>query len=264
MISKLKQPPTRTFKAYVESNGYPAFAQAMTHACEAMGYEVINTKQDRVHADLVFLYIAPPCEKKTSESQYATLESIVAHHRANSETANADSWPIFCCLLGEAEFLGAPEDDEVDRLRGLSGLAISQEMVPVVQQAEYSSIAHYAVEFEAVEPDNNGQELQLESLMNRFGCMQHNLMKHNEKWEFYAPNQSSLVAEDATHPSDAETLYWLEYTHDKSCGHCHKIHDKLSRCSRCHSAFYCSRDCQRAAWKVHKQVCGKPAEEITK
>lgn len=30
---------------------------------------------------------------------------------------------------------------------------------------------------------------------------------------------------------------------------------KLQRCARCRSALYCSPDCQRRAWKVHKILC---------
>ncbi|KAF9947081.1 hypothetical protein BGZ72_010888 [Mortierella alpina] len=43
------------------------------------------------------------------------------------------------------------------------------------------------------------------------------------------------------------------------CGHCAKSEtasgSKLKRCAKCKSAFYCSRECQTAHWKVHKKVC---------
>jgi ubiquitin C-terminal hydrolase len=35
---------------------------------------------------------------------------------------------------------------------------------------------------------------------------------------------------------------------------------KLKACSKCANAFYCSPDCQRADWGVHKRVCKKSAE----
>lgn len=32
----------------------------------------------------------------------------------------------------------------------------------------------------------------------------------------------------------------------------------LLRCSRCHIARYCSTECQRKDWPIHKHLCGKP------
>ncbi|KAF9561122.1 hypothetical protein EC968_005838 [Mortierella alpina] len=43
------------------------------------------------------------------------------------------------------------------------------------------------------------------------------------------------------------------------CGQCAKTEtasgDKLKRCAKCKSAFYCSRSCQTTHWKVHKKTC---------
>jgi ribosomal protein L31 len=30
---------------------------------------------------------------------------------------------------------------------------------------------------------------------------------------------------------------------------------KLSICSACHMAYYCSKDCQRRHWSIHKKKC---------
>eukprot|EP00656_Telonema_subtile_P020871 TRINITY_DN2192_c0_g1_i2.p1 TRINITY_DN2192_c0_g1~~TRINITY_DN2192_c0_g1_i2.p1 ORF type:complete len:311 (+),score=57.84 TRINITY_DN2192_c0_g1_i2:127-1059(+) len=38
------------------------------------------------------------------------------------------------------------------------------------------------------------------------------------------------------------------------CGHC-GVEGKLSRCSRCKCAEYCSKACQKKAWKQHKLTC---------
>jgi|AntRauTorckE5430_2_1112549.scaffolds.fasta_scaffold07850_2 hypothetical protein len=47
-------------------------------------------------------------------------------------------------------------------------------------------------------------------------------------------------------------------TRDKGawpCGFCGKIESKLSRCSRCEQVHYCSRECQKKAWKSHEPFC---------
>lgn len=51
------------------------------------------------------------------------------------------------------------------------------------------------------------------------------------------------------------------------CDKCDKEFEKLLACSRCKQAFYCSRECQNAAWKHHKNICkrpGKPGDELKK
>lgn len=41
----------------------------------------------------------------------------------------------------------------------------------------------------------------------------------------------------------------------KNCDQCDKQFDNLLRCSRCQKAVYCSKEHQRAHWKIHKSVC---------
>ncbi|KAG0314173.1 hypothetical protein BGZ99_008304 [Dissophora globulifera] len=44
-----------------------------------------------------------------------------------------------------------------------------------------------------------------------------------------------------------------------TCGNCGKssadIGEALKRCAKCKSVQYCSHDCQKAHWKVHKKTC---------
>jgi hypothetical protein len=50
-------------------------------------------------------------------------------------------------------------------------------------------------------------------------------------------------------------------TPGKQCKHCSKILISSLRCSRCKSAVYCSRDCQRVHWKEHRSACGADAKK---
>jgi len=40
------------------------------------------------------------------------------------------------------------------------------------------------------------------------------------------------------------------------------VNTKLMVCSRCHSAIYCSMECQKAAWPGHKVDCKRRGEEL--
>ena len=44
------------------------------------------------------------------------------------------------------------------------------------------------------------------------------------------------------------------------CGKCEPVAAAFKKCSRCKVAFYCSKDCQEAHWKTHKQVCKKASK----
>jgi TPR repeat protein len=46
------------------------------------------------------------------------------------------------------------------------------------------------------------------------------------------------------------------------CFECGKTTETLSGCSKCWGAYYCSRDCQVKAWKVHKPVCKQIRREV--
>ena len=45
---------------------------------------------------------------------------------------------------------------------------------------------------------------------------------------------------------------------EEACFNCGKA-GAAKRCIRCRAAVYCSKECQRGAWKEHKKICGKVA-----
>jgi hypothetical protein len=55
----------------------------------------------------------------------------------------------------------------------------------------------------------------------------------------------------------------------KTCANCSKAEQDpeekpLKPCTSCKSVFYCSRDCTKAHYKVHKKECAKLAQEYSK
>ncbi|CAI5709913.1 unnamed protein product [Peronospora effusa] len=255
-------------KVFIESNGFPEFQKRLLEACELMEFETVD---DPLAADLVFVYVAPPGEQRNDgESQYKTFQNVVEH----SKNREPNEMPMFCFLMGDADFLSLPKTEEDEHMRSLSDFAISQEFAPIAREANYGSVAHFAVEFVPKSAENLSNEFKeektwkLDSLMSRFGCVGQNLMHHTEKWEFYASCESVFCHDEddpkgVTHPSEDDTMFWFKEMKGKTCDQCHTPCEKLSRCARCRDAAYCSRDCQKAAWSLHKRLCCKTPDQIS-
>ncbi len=62
------------------------------------------------------------------------------------------------------------------------------------------------------------------------------------------------------HPNDQASFDAWQKTRgvnqkEKSCESCKKISENLKRCSRCRTVVYCSVECQRGHWALHKTAC---------
>ena len=55
--------------------------------------------------------------------------------------------------------------------------------------------------------------------------------------------------------SDACEMPKVTKNDQKNCAACKKISENLKRCSRCRTVVYCSVECQRGHWTLHKAVC---------
>lgn len=55
-------------------------------------------------------------------------------------------------------------------------------------------------------------------------------------------------------PSSSDSTNKTKIPASGPCGNCGK-ENATKRCSRCNRIHYCSVDCQKAHWKVHKKIC---------
>ncbi|EIW59859.1 uncharacterized protein TRAVEDRAFT_64687 [Trametes versicolor FP-101664 SS1] len=72
---------------------------------------------------------------------------------------------------------------------------------------------------------------------------------------------SLSIASTPKSPEIGEADFMTALPSLRICTYCAKPQDqymKLMRCSRCASALYCNRVCQKAAWPVHKLSCSLP------
>jgi hypothetical protein len=72
-------------------------------------------------------------------------------------------------------------------------------------------------------------------------------------------SRAGAESSDAPKPGNA---IFREKCGARMCHWCTKVNVDLSRCSRCGTAFYCDRSCQKKDFKRHKKWCGKTREQV--
>jgi hypothetical protein len=86
-----------------------------------------------------------------------------------------------------------------------------------------------------------------------------NIMSENENDD----NDNSNIMNDVvvvneerdTNNSNNDDFLVNEPTSKNNCLCCLQVVEGQSRCSKCRTALYCTRDCQVKHWPVHKNIC---------
>ena len=69
-------------------------------------------------------------------------------------------------------------------------------------------------------------------------------------------------------PPTDEDIYLKPVYHYQLCAKCGKAEKKaggeLLACGGCHERKYCSKECQKSHWKMHKIICARPADQMAK
>ena len=66
-----------------------------------------------------------------------------------------------------------------------------------------------------------------------------------------------------SHSADGELSVRADQIRRRVCAFCEvRFERRLRACTRCLVTYYCSKECQRAHWNVHKQSCVSPSDDI--
>ncbi|KAF1344999.1 hypothetical protein BDV97DRAFT_402741 [Delphinella strobiligena] len=78
---------------------------------------------------------------------------------------------------------------------------------------------------------------------------------YNERWKAASKRTHTLTLGDSSRPVDPHTLFGTK--NDAVCTSCDAsaLTRRLRHCAKCHSARYCSTECQASDWKVHNAIC---------
>tara|TARA_Y100000389_G_scaffold169338_1_gene175514 strand:- start:239 stop:958 length:720 start_codon:yes stop_codon:yes gene_type:complete len=76
---------------------------------------------------------------------------------------------------------------------------------------------------------------------------------HDQLWSCCSSKECFMRAEQEQQAEVADPAV-RQVTGLATCQACHAAPGKL-RCARCRTAVYCSKECQRSAWRAHKHIC---------
>ncbi|RHY83885.1 hypothetical protein DYB37_002333 [Aphanomyces astaci] len=211
-------------------------SEAVEAAAGHMNFHFVREEDESSSPHVTFCFIGP--------SEMGTLDDTLA----------ATSFPssgLYFFLVGDSACLPPPESDEDERIRGLSAFGLGRELHASMGARGFHAATHFVCEFK-----DTAHTDALSEVMDQFNVPTTNLMVHTEKWEVYVPDAMQRSWEvDAT-----DDAYWQRHAKGSVCDSCHQQHAKLLRCVRCLAAYYCSRECQKAAWKLHKGDCEPPTK----
>ncbi|KAG9412882.1 hypothetical protein AC1031_015775 [Aphanomyces cochlioides] len=209
---------------------------AVQSACQHLNCIYTEPDEDAEAVDVTFCYMGP--------SELGRVEEALT-------TFPMTQHGIYLFLLGDAAWLQPPISSEDERRRGLSAFGLGQQLREVLEPREFHAAAHFVCDFKPTPHTTT-----LGQMMDQFSVPQSNLMIHTEKWDIFVHKASGMdTAVDA-----AEDAFWQAKAKGVVCDNCHQTHVKLLRCVRCRSVFYCSRECQKEAWKLHKGGCHPPTQ----
>lgn len=74
--------------------------------------------------------------------------------------------------------------------------------------------------------------------------------------EMILPSHQKLLGNsNTTNKKENNEFMKISNSSDKKCSQCGLSLITVLSCSRCHSSYYCNRECQRAHWQKHKITC---------
>lgn len=219
------------FKAKMASRTVNVFVakECMLRKGVEKSCEVFNMKlvENENVADVVFMYIRK-------------VDGV-------RDVFNASESRVFVVLMGESE-------EYPDEMDSLQAFAISQAMSNMVENTEIGLVANFAIEYPTSK--DVGEKQKYLALQYRMAKLDLQSVS-TESWSVYGDRDAQDWYNLWTQVDSEEVLFWQQW----HCRECNLYSSELKRCQKCKNCWYCSRDCQRSAWKNHRLECKAVAVE---